>query len=264
MVSDTSPKQIGGLSGGLFNTFGNMAGITTPIVIGYIVQGTGSFNGALLFVGINAFIAMAAYLVMVGEIKRVELKGTPDRRAGGAACTPAVLRPRLAGRGALRCRAAGPASRAASSCPQTASENRPGQERPCSISTRSAGFVAVAEELHFGRAAERLNMTQPPLSRQVQILERILDVALFERNQPFRATYPRRPQLPARGTPSAEARRQCGLVAKRVAAGKAGSIRIGFTAASAYSFLPDLVAACRTQTAGCRSGAEGDGERRTA
>lgn len=74
VVSDTSPKQIGGLSGGLFNTFGNMAGITTPIVIGYIVQGTGSFNGALLFVGINAFIAMAAYLVMVGEIKRVELK----------------------------------------------------------------------------------------------------------------------------------------------------------------------------------------------
>ncbi|WP_029002633.1 MFS transporter [Azorhizobium doebereinerae] len=74
VVSDTSPKQIGGLSGGLFNTFGNMAGITTPIIIGYIVQGTGSFNGALLFVGLNGFVALAAYLVMVGEIKRVELK----------------------------------------------------------------------------------------------------------------------------------------------------------------------------------------------
>jgi ACS family glucarate transporter-like MFS transporter len=42
VVSDTSPKQIAGLSGGLFNTFGNVAAITTPIVIGYIVQWTDS------------------------------------------------------------------------------------------------------------------------------------------------------------------------------------------------------------------------------
>lgn len=73
VVADTSPKQIAGLSGGLFNTFGNTAGITTPIVIGYIVQWTGSFNGALVFVAANAVIAIAAYLFMVGEIKRVEL-----------------------------------------------------------------------------------------------------------------------------------------------------------------------------------------------
>ena len=51
MVSDTSPKQAGGLSGALFNTFGNTAGITTPIVIGYILQATGSFAGALTFAG---------------------------------------------------------------------------------------------------------------------------------------------------------------------------------------------------------------------
>jgi MFS transporter, ACS family, glucarate transporter len=74
VVSDTSPKEIAGLSGGLFNTFGNTAGITTPIIIGYIVQGTGSFNGALVFVGANALGAILSYLLIVGEIKRMELK----------------------------------------------------------------------------------------------------------------------------------------------------------------------------------------------
>nr|WP_328804840.1 MFS transporter [Noviherbaspirillum galbum] len=73
VVADTSPKEAGGLSGGLFNTFGNTAGITTPIVIGYIVQGTGSFSGALVFVGANAALAIASYLFIVGDIKRVTL-----------------------------------------------------------------------------------------------------------------------------------------------------------------------------------------------
>jgi ACS family glucarate transporter-like MFS transporter len=73
VVSDTSPKEAGGLSGALFNTFGNTAGITTPIVIGYIVQATGSFAGALVFVGINAALAIASYLFIVGDIKRVSL-----------------------------------------------------------------------------------------------------------------------------------------------------------------------------------------------
>ncbi|WP_328824943.1 MFS transporter [Uliginosibacterium aquaticum] len=74
VVADTSPKEAGGLSGGLFNTFGNTAGITTPIIIGYIVQGTGSFSGALVFVGANAAVAILSYLLIVGEIKRVTLK----------------------------------------------------------------------------------------------------------------------------------------------------------------------------------------------
>ncbi|HEX7988228.1 MAG TPA: MFS transporter [Duganella sp.] len=73
VVSDTSPKEAGGLSGALFNTFGNTAGITTPIVIGYIVQNTGSFSGALLFVGANAALAVACYLFVVGDIQRVKL-----------------------------------------------------------------------------------------------------------------------------------------------------------------------------------------------
>jgi ACS family glucarate transporter-like MFS transporter len=74
VVADTAPKEIVGLSGGLFNTFGNIAGITTPIVIGYILKATGSFNGALIFVGANALVTVISYLVIVKEIKRVELK----------------------------------------------------------------------------------------------------------------------------------------------------------------------------------------------
>ncbi|PZN96419.1 MAG: LysR family transcriptional regulator [Hyphomicrobiales bacterium] len=108
-------------------------------------------------------------------------------------------------------------------------------------------FVAVAEELHFGRAAIRLNMTQPPLSRQIQILERILDVVLLERsNRTVKLT-------PAGQSFLAEARRllklaeSAALLAKRVANGKAGSLNIGFTATSAYSYVPELVAACRRE-----------------
>ncbi|MGC4242042.1 MAG: MFS transporter, partial [Herbaspirillum sp.] len=74
VVADTAPKQIVGLSGGLFNMFGNVAGITTPIVIGYIVKETGSFSGALVFVAANALIAVCCYLFVVGDIKRFELR----------------------------------------------------------------------------------------------------------------------------------------------------------------------------------------------
>jgi len=108
-------------------------------------------------------------------------------------------------------------------------------------------FVAVAEELHFGRAAARLNMTQPPLSRQIQILERVLDVVLLERsNRTVKLT-------PAGQSFLTEARRllklaeSAALLAKRVANGKAGSLCIGFTATSAYSHVPELVAACRRE-----------------
>ncbi|TBW41409.1 MFS transporter [Siculibacillus lacustris] len=73
VVSDTSPKQAGGLSGALFNTFGNTAGIVTPIVIGYILAATGSFAWALTYVGINAAVALLSMLFVVGKIERVRL-----------------------------------------------------------------------------------------------------------------------------------------------------------------------------------------------
>ena len=74
VVADTAPKEAIGLSGSLFNMFGNTAGITTPIVIGYLIKGTGSFNAALVFVAANALVAVCCYLFVVGEIKRFELK----------------------------------------------------------------------------------------------------------------------------------------------------------------------------------------------
>ena len=73
VIADTSPKELIGLNGGLFNLFGNMAGITTPIVIGYLVKKTGSFNDALIFVGVTALLAIFSYVVIVGEIKRLDL-----------------------------------------------------------------------------------------------------------------------------------------------------------------------------------------------
>ena len=83
VIADTSPKPLIGLNGGLFNLIGNLAGITTPIIIGYIVKRTGSFNDALIFVVATALLAIVAYLPLVGEIKRVDLK-LPEP-AGGAA-----------------------------------------------------------------------------------------------------------------------------------------------------------------------------------
>jgi MFS family permease len=75
VIADTAPKEAIGLSGSIFNMFGNVAGIVTPIVIGYLVATSGSFNGALAFVGVNAIVTVFSYLVIVKDIKRVELKG---------------------------------------------------------------------------------------------------------------------------------------------------------------------------------------------
>lgn len=77
VVSDTSPKEIVGLSGGLFNTFGNTAAITTSVIIGYLIQWTGHFAAGLVYVGACALGAIFCYLFVVGEIKRLELKLNP-------------------------------------------------------------------------------------------------------------------------------------------------------------------------------------------
>ena len=74
VISDTAPKEIVGLCGGVFNVFGNVASIVTPLVIGYLVSELHSFNAALMFVGCSALMAMVCYLFIVGDIKRMELQ----------------------------------------------------------------------------------------------------------------------------------------------------------------------------------------------
>ncbi|MGH8293881.1 MAG: LysR substrate-binding domain-containing protein [Steroidobacteraceae bacterium] len=106
-------------------------------------------------------------------------------------------------------------------------------------------FVAVAEELHFGRAAERLHMTQPPVSRQVQLLEQRIGVRLLERSS-------RSVHLTSAGRCFLTDARQilrlaesAMLAARRAAHGESGNVTIGFTAASGYDFMPGMIARCR-------------------
>ena len=102
-------------------------------------------------------------------------------------------------------------------------------------------FVAVAEELHFGRAAKRLNMTQAPLSRQIQVLERMLDVKLLERSsRSVRLTPTGRAFLPEAQQVIRAAEVATDL-ARRLATGQSGTLKIAFTAACGYGFLPTLI-----------------------
>jgi DNA-binding transcriptional LysR family regulator len=99
-------------------------------------------------------------------------------------------------------------------------------------------FVAVADELHFGRAAQRLAMTQPPLTQAVQALERNLGVRLFERTRRSVAL------TPAGRALLEEARRLLGAAdalpaAVRAAAeGRTGRLRLAFVSSIAYGALP--------------------------
>ncbi|EGT3573102.1 MFS transporter [Citrobacter amalonaticus] len=73
VVADTAPKEIIGTTGGLFNSLGNIAGIITPVVIGYILQETNSFANALVFVGTHGIIAVCSYWFIVGKIERLKI-----------------------------------------------------------------------------------------------------------------------------------------------------------------------------------------------
>ena len=102
-------------------------------------------------------------------------------------------------------------------------------------------FVAVAEHLHFGRAAQTLAMAQPPLSRAIRALETELGVPLFERSQRRVAlTDAGRVLLPDARQVLAAAGRLAGS-ARSAAAGDQGELALAFVSIVDYSFLPDLL-----------------------
>ena len=73
LIADVAPKNLVGLTGGVFNLFANLAGIVTPLVIGLIVGASGSFEPALAYIGVIAIIGALSYIFIVGEVRRVEL-----------------------------------------------------------------------------------------------------------------------------------------------------------------------------------------------
>src|SRR5437764_4022966 len=103
-------------------------------------------------------------------------------------------------------------------------------------------FVAVAEELHFGRAAERPNIAQPPLSRQIRDLEREIGAPLFERvPRGVELTPAGRAFLPEARLTLAQAER-AQRTAQRAAQGETGRLRVGFVEAATHSgILPDVL-----------------------
>jgi DNA-binding transcriptional LysR family regulator len=103
-------------------------------------------------------------------------------------------------------------------------------------------FIVLSEELHFGRAAQRLNIAQPPLSQQIRVLEEELGARLFERsNRRVELTAAGKTLLPEARALSAQAERT-GEVARRAQRGELGELRVGFTGSAAFSsVIPKLI-----------------------
>jgi ACS family D-galactonate transporter-like MFS transporter len=73
LITDVAPKKLVGLTGGVFNLCANLAGIVTPLVIGFVVAATGSFAWALAFIAIVALLGVFSYVFLLGDVRRVEL-----------------------------------------------------------------------------------------------------------------------------------------------------------------------------------------------
>ena len=115
---------------------------------------------------------------------------------------------------------------------------------------QAQAFITLAEELHFGRAATRLHIAQPPLSRMIRQLERELGVPLFERST-------RNVRLTPQGEALVEPARELVMlsqrmteIARRADAGEIGRLRLGFAGASVHHLVAELARAVRRERPG--------------
>ncbi|MDJ0573410.1 MAG: LysR family transcriptional regulator [Pleurocapsa sp. MO_192.B19] len=102
-------------------------------------------------------------------------------------------------------------------------------------------FVTVAQELHFGRAAERLQITQPALSKQIRVLETELEIELFIRTKRTVNLTKAGEVFFAQAKQLLRQAEEAIQLAKRTAIGEVGRLTIGFTATATYTVLPELI-----------------------
>ncbi len=106
-------------------------------------------------------------------------------------------------------------------------------------------FIAVAEELHFGRAAERLDMAQPPLSRAIKQLEEEIGALLFNRGRSAITLTQAGERLLERGRSILSQLDDTRLEIKRLGQGAEGRLRIGFVGSATYGILPNIIRSYR-------------------
>jgi DNA-binding transcriptional LysR family regulator len=106
-------------------------------------------------------------------------------------------------------------------------------------------FIAVAEELHFGRAAERLDMAQPPLSRQIKQLEEELGAILFNRGRSAISLTQAGERLLARGKTILSQLEDTQLEVRRLGQGAEGRLRVGFVGSATFGILPNIIRSYR-------------------
>jgi DNA-binding transcriptional LysR family regulator len=102
-------------------------------------------------------------------------------------------------------------------------------------------FIAVAEELHFGRAAQRLHLSQPALSKQIKALENSLEIKLFDRTKHWVKLTPAGKQFLATARHTLQQLEQGVKAAQQVARGEIGRLRIGFTNPALLTVVPNIL-----------------------
>ena len=111
-------------------------------------------------------------------------------------------------------------------------------------------FIAVAEELHFGRAARRLHIAQPPLSQQIRALEEEIGVRLLDRNQRSVALTAAGALFLEEAYKTLAQAEHAVRVAQRASRGEIGRVRIGFVSSIAYGPFPTLLRTFRERSPG--------------